>query len=66
MISVFKQEKGANALKKLHAGPASSSGKARVIGGAKRKAKQLEKATQRSGDGVKKIAEKISKFTPGG
>ena len=47
-------------------GPASTSGKVRVIGGAKRKAKQLEKATQRSGDGVKKIAEKISKFTPGG
>lgn len=52
-------------MKKLHAGPASA-GKAKVVGGAKlRKSKQLEKATARSGE-VKKIADKISKFTPGG
>lgn len=61
LASIFKQEKGADALKKLQAGPASSS-KAKVVGGAKRGAKAAKKA---GGSNVGAIAEKLSKFTPG-
>lgn len=64
MVTIFKQEKGINAFKKLQAGPAST-GKAKVIGGAKLKRGSKVGSTSKSGD-VKKIAERISKFTPGG
>ena len=64
MATIFKQEKGINAFKKLQAGPAST-GKAKVIGGAKLKRGSKVGSTSKSGD-VKKIAERISKFTPGG
>ena len=67
MVSIFKQEKGAAALKKLQAQTqVLAGGRAKVVGGAKLKrgSKAAEKATK-SGD-VKRIAERISKFTPGG
>jgi hypothetical protein len=60
ITSIFKQEKGADALRRLQAGP-SASGKARVVGGAKKGAKGKGKA----GSGVGGIVEKITKFTPG-
>ena len=59
--SLFKQEKGADALKKLTSGPAAS-GKAKVVGGAKRAGKGKGKT---SGAAVGAIVEKIAKFTPG-
>ena len=58
--SIFKQEKGADALKKLQAGPASS-GKAKVVGGAKKGAKGKGK----TGSGVGAVVEKLAKYTPG-
>lgn len=58
--SIFKQEKGADALRKLQAGPVSS-GRAKVVGGAKG-AKGARKA---AGKGVSGVVEKLSKFTPG-
>ena len=62
MVSIFKQEKGAEALKKLQGGPSVSS-KAKVVGGAKAK-KGNAKSASKSGD-IKKMVEKINKFTPG-
>jgi len=63
MVSIFKQEKGADALKKVQAGPASS-GKAKVVSGlAGRRGGKAAKG--RSGE-IKKMVEKISKYTPGG
>jgi hypothetical protein len=59
MNSIFKQEKGADALRKLTAGPAST-GKAKVVGGAKRVAKGKGKVS-----GVGAVVEKLAKFTPG-
>jgi hypothetical protein len=58
--SIFKQEKGADALRRLQAGP-SASGKAKVVGGAKKGAKGKGKG----GSGIGGIIEKITKFTPG-
>lgn len=60
--SIFKQEKGADALKKLQAG-GDSQGKAKVVGGAKRAGKSAKKGSVAK---VAAIAEKISKLTPGG
>lgn len=60
MNSIFKQEKGADALKKIQAGP-TSAGKAKVVGGAKKGAKGKGKVS----GGVGAVVEKISKFTPG-
>lgn len=59
--TIFKQEKGADALRKVQAGPATG-GKAKVTGGAKGAAKGARKA----GGKVAGIVEKISKLTPGG
>ena len=60
MVSIFKQEKGADALKKLQAGPSSSS-RAKVVGGAKR----AGKAARKGGANVAGVVEKLAKFTPG-
>lgn len=57
--SVFKQEKGADAWRKLQAGPAAAS-KAKVVGGAKR----AGKAAGKRGAGAA-ITEKLAKYTPG-
>lgn len=57
--NIFKQEKGADALRKLRAGPASS-GKAKVVGGAKKGAKG-----KKAGSGVGGVVERLAKFTPG-
>lgn len=57
--SIFKQEKGADALRKLQAGPASNS-KAKVSGGAKRGGKAAKKGSNVSG-----VVEKLAKYTPG-
>lgn len=59
--SIFKQEKGAEALKKLQQSPATS-GKAKVVGGAKRNVRGARK-TQASN--VANVVEKLAKFTPG-
>jgi hypothetical protein len=59
--TIFKQEKGADALKKIQAGP-GTSGKAKVTGGARGAA---AKVARKSGK-VAGIVEKISKLTPGG
>ena len=66
MITIFKQERGANALKKLQSAQMASS-KARVTGGLKmRKTKAMEKAAGANArSDIKKLAEKISKFSPG-
>jgi len=58
--NIFKQEKGADALKKLQAGPSSSS-RAKVVGGAKR----AGKAAKKGGANVAGVVEKLAKFTPG-
>ena len=60
MNSIFKQEKGADALKKIQAGPAAT-GKAKVIGGARKGAKGKGKVS----GGVGATVEKLAKFTPG-
>jgi len=67
MISIFKQEKGAAALKKLQAqSQVLAGGRAKVVGGAKlKKGTKLNDKASKSGE-VKRIAERISKFTPGG
>lgn len=59
--TIFKQEKGADALKKIQAGPAAS-GKAKVTGGARSSGSKSAK----KGGKVAGIVEKISKLTPGG
>jgi hypothetical protein len=60
MTSIFKQEKGAEELKKRLAGP-STSGKAKVVGGAKA-GKAAKKASSK---GISSIVEKLAKYTPG-
>lgn len=62
MATIFKQEKGAEALKKLQGAP-SGSVKPKVVGGAKGKKKAVKSAAK--GD-IKRMVEKIQKFTPGG
>lgn len=62
MNSIFKQEKGADALKRLQAGPVAS-GKAKVVGGAKKGAKMTRKMAGHQG--ISALAEKLTKFTPG-
>lgn len=59
--TIFKQEKGADALRKVQAGP-STGGKAKVTGGAKGAAKGLKKA----GGKVANMVDKLNKLTPGG
>lgn len=59
MNAIFKQEKGADALRRLQAGP-SAGGKAKVVGGARKAARG-----RKGGAGIGQIVEKISKFTPG-
>jgi len=61
MTTIFKQEKGADALRKLQA-PAGGSSKAKVVGGAKAK-KQIKKGAK--GADVRRMVDRISKFTPG-
>jgi hypothetical protein len=61
LASIFKQEKGADALRRFQAGP-SASGKAKVVGGAKKAGKGKGKT---AGAGIGGIIEKIAKFTPG-
>lgn len=63
LTSIYKQEKGADALKKFQAGPVSSSSRARVVGGAKRGAKGAGKKA--GGSNVAGVVEKLAKFTPG-
>jgi hypothetical protein len=64
MQSVFKQEKGADALKRLLAG-SGSSGKAKVTGGATSK-KSGSRSAKKSGLGTRSLVNKIMKQTPGG
>ena len=64
MVAIFKQEKGADALKKVQAGPAAS-GRAKVVSGAGGRRGGKAMAKGRSGE-IKKMVEKISKYTPGG
>jgi len=59
MNSIFKQEKGADALRKIQSGPAAT-GRAKVVGGARKSVKGKGKAA-----GVGAVVEKLSKFTPG-
>jgi len=66
MMTLFKLEKGSNALKKYQAGPSVSGGKVKAVGGAKSNKRTSKMANKSSGGDVKKIADKISKFTPGG
>lgn len=61
MVTIFKQEKGVNALKKLQ--QSASTGKAKVTGGATLKKRSRNVSTGKSG-GVKRLTEQISKFTP--
>ena len=60
MVTIFKQEKGVNALKKLQ--QTASTGKAKVTGGATLKKRSRNVSTGKSG-GVKRLTEQISKFT---
>jgi hypothetical protein len=60
LSAIFKQEKGADALKKVQTGGASA-GKAKVVGGTKG-AKASKKA---AGKTVASVVEKLAKFTPG-
>ena len=69
MITIFKQERGVNALKKLQS-QSYSCGKVRTIGGIKFRNKKAQEKLARVDSNSKlgdsrKIAEKISKFTPG-
>ena len=61
--SIFKQEKGPDALKRLQVG-AHASSKVKVIGGAKKGAKGKGKSASKA-SGVGAVADKITKFTPG-
>jgi hypothetical protein len=62
LLSVFKIEKGAPALRKYNQSP-SSVAKTKVVGGAK--LKKGSKGISKGAD-IKKLAEKISKFSPAG
>jgi len=59
MNSIFKQEKGADQLRKLQSGP-SAGGKVAVKGGSKKAGKKGGKSS-----GVGSMVEKLAKFTPG-
>jgi hypothetical protein len=59
MNAIFKQEKGADALRKLQAGP-SAGGKVRVSGGAKKAGK-----AKKGSNAVSNVVDKLAKFTPG-
>jgi hypothetical protein len=64
MSTIFKQEKGADALKKLQAGPAAY-GKAKVVGGSSGRRGGKAASKGKSGD-IQKMVQKISKYTPSG
>lgn len=60
MNAIFKHEKGSLALKKLQT--PLNNGRARILGGSK--LSKNSKLIRKGGD-IKRIVEKISKFTPG-
>jgi hypothetical protein len=63
MLSILKLEKGTSALRRYVGSPGKVGGRAKVVGGVK--LKKASKLIGKSGE-IKRIAERISKYTPGG